>query len=82
VIKKLKDGGDRKTIFISSVQKELLNERRAIKVFVEGDALLRRYFNVFLFEDIPASDRKVGATGRSTHYILDRKRDIKRTNRT
>jgi ATP-dependent DNA helicase RecG len=47
-----------KSIFLSSVEKELLHERRAIKDFVEGDALLRRYFKVFLFEDLPASDRK------------------------
>lgn len=47
-----------KNIFISSVQKELHQERRALKEFVQGDALLRRYFDVFLFEDLPASDRK------------------------
>ncbi len=45
------------TIFISSVQKELQAERRAIKDFVQGDPLLRRFFEVFLFEDLPASDR-------------------------
>ena len=33
-------------------------ERRAIKNFVQGDALLRRYFKVFLFEDLPAADRR------------------------
>ncbi len=47
-----------KHIFISSVQKEFQQERRALKEFVQGDALLRRYFGVFLFEDLPASDRK------------------------
>ena len=46
------------TIFISSVQKELAEERRAVKAFVEGDPLLRRFFTVFLFEDLPASDRR------------------------
>ncbi len=46
-------------IFISSVQKELAEERRAIRDFVRGDALLRRFFDVFLFEDLPASDRRV-----------------------
>ena len=45
-------------IFISSVQKELAEERRTIKAFVEGDPLLRRYFTVFVFEDLPASDRR------------------------
>ncbi len=46
------------SIFISSVQKELAEERRAAKAFVEGDALLRRYFTAFLFEDLPAADRR------------------------
>ncbi len=46
------------TIFISSVQKELAEERRAVKDFIEGDPLLRRYFRIFLFEDLPASDRR------------------------
>ena len=45
-------------IFVSSVQKELGEERQAIKSFVAGDSLLRRFFDVFLFEDIPASDRR------------------------
>ena len=38
-------------IFISSVQTELAAERRAVKAFVEGDALLRRFFEVVLFEE-------------------------------
>lgn len=46
------------TIFVSSVQKELQPERRAIKDYVQGDPLLRRFFEVFLFEDLPASDRR------------------------
>ena len=46
------------SLFISSVQKELQEERRAVKAFVEGDPLLRRYFTAFLFEDLPASDRR------------------------
>jgi len=45
-------------IFVSSVQKEFREERRAIADYVRGNALLRRFFDVFLFEDIPASDRK------------------------
>jgi hypothetical protein len=44
------------TIFISSVQKELQEERRALKDYIQGDPLLRRFFDVFLFEDLPASD--------------------------
>ncbi len=46
-------------IFISSVQKELAGERRALKDYIHGDPLLRRFFEVFLFEDLPASDRRV-----------------------
>lgn len=46
------------SIFISSVQKELAAERRALKDFIHGDALLRRFFEVFLFEDLPAADRR------------------------
>lgn len=49
---------NRKTLFISSVQKELNAERRAIKSFLQNDPLLRRFFDVFLFEDLPASDRR------------------------
>lgn len=47
-----------RSLFISSVQKEMAEERRAVKAFVEGDPLLRRYFTAFLFEDLPASDRR------------------------
>lgn len=46
------------SLFISGVQKELQDERRAVKAFVEGDPLLRRYFTAFLFGDLPASDRR------------------------
>ena len=41
-------------IFISSVQKELADERRALKEYIHGDPLLSRFFKVFLFEDLPA----------------------------
>ncbi len=44
-------------IFVSGVQKELKQERRAIKSFVLSDALLSEYFNVFLFEDAPAKSK-------------------------
>ncbi|MCL5669685.1 MAG: DUF4062 domain-containing protein, partial [Acidobacteria bacterium] len=46
------------TIFISSLQKELQEERRMIKEYIHGDPLLRRFFKVFLFDDLPASDRR------------------------
>ncbi len=46
-------------LFISSVQKEFSEERRAVKAFILGDPLLSRFFTeVFLFEDTPASDRQ------------------------
>ena len=43
-------------IFISSVQKELSVERTTIRNFIVGDPLLSHFFDVFLFEDIPALD--------------------------
>lgn len=48
-------------IFISSVQKEFAGERQALKSYILGDALLSRFFDVFLFEDIPAKDRSADA---------------------
>jgi len=45
-------------IFIGSVRKELAEERRAIRDYLRGDPLLHRFFDVFLFEDLPASDRR------------------------
>lgn len=47
-------------IFVSSVQKELANERQAIRDFVRVDALLGQYFDVFLFEDLPANNQTPG----------------------
>lgn len=48
----------RERIFVSSVQKELASERRAVADFIRNDPLLRRFFDVFLFEDLPAGDRR------------------------
>src|SRR4029077_7745403 len=48
-------------IFVSSVQEELADERRAVKAFVQGDPLLRLFFSVFLFEDLPAADARADA---------------------
>ena len=45
-------------IFVSSVQKELQAERYAVRDFVHSNDLLRQFFKVFLFEDLPPSDRK------------------------
>ncbi len=53
-----KTAASRKCLFVSSVQKELQAERRAVQRFVQNDPLLRRFFDVFLFEDLPAADRR------------------------
>lgn len=46
-------------IFVSSVQKEFAALRRDLKAFLLGDAFLRRCVaEVFLFEDLPASDQR------------------------
>lgn len=45
-------------LFVSSVQKEFAAERRAVKSFIERDPLMQRFFSVFLFEDLAASDRR------------------------
>ncbi|MGA1841649.1 MAG: Fic family protein [bacterium] len=49
---------NRLCIFISSVQKEFIEERAALRDFLKGDPLLRRFFEPFLFEDVPADDRR------------------------
>ena len=51
----------KQAIFVSSVQKELASERRAVKDFVHADPLLSRFFEVFLFEDLPAADLRADA---------------------
>jgi hypothetical protein len=48
-------------LFISSVQKELAAERAALRDYLRGDALMRRFFEPFLFEDVPAADRRADA---------------------
>ncbi|MBW2346176.1 MAG: DUF4062 domain-containing protein [Deltaproteobacteria bacterium] len=46
-------------IFVSSVQKELQEERRAIKDYILNDPLLKLFISdVFLFEDLPARDQQ------------------------
>ena len=44
------------TIFISSVQREFAAERQMIAEYVRKDALLGKFFDVFLFEEEPACD--------------------------
>ena len=46
-------------IFVSSVQKEFQRIRVDLKAFLLGDAVLHRFVSeVFLFEDLPAGDRR------------------------
>ena len=46
-------------IFISSVQKEFQQVRKDLKAFLMGDAFLHRFISeVFLFEELPAKDRR------------------------
>ena len=45
-------------IFISSLQREFARERAHLLDYLRGDPLMRRFFEVFLFEDVPASDRR------------------------
>ncbi len=44
-------------IFVSANQKELRDERFAVKEVITGNATLRGFFNVFLFEDLPAKGK-------------------------
>ena len=48
-------------IFISSVQGEFARQRAALRDYLRGDPLMRRFFEVFLFEDAPAADRRPDA---------------------
>ena len=45
-------------IFISSVQGEFTGERERVRDYLRGDPLMRRFFEVFLFEEVPASDQR------------------------
>ncbi len=45
-------------IFVSSVQKELQAERYAIRDYINSNYLLRQFFSVYLFEDLPPADRQ------------------------
>jgi ATP-dependent DNA helicase RecG len=62
-------------IFVSSVQKEFEPTRRDLKAFLMGDAVLRRFVSeVFLFEELPAGDRRADevyleAVGRCDIYL-------------
>lgn len=48
-------------IFVSSVQREFADERAALRDYLRGDPLMRRFFEAFLFENVPATDRRPDA---------------------
>ena len=41
-------------VFISGNQKELKEERLAVKEIILGNTVLRKFFDVFVFEELPA----------------------------
>ena len=43
-------------IFISSVQSEFAQERAMLGQYIRQDALLGKFFEIFLFEDVPANE--------------------------
>ena len=43
-------------LFISSVQREFLKERREVAAYIRQDAVTGRFFDPFLFEELPAKD--------------------------
>ena len=48
-------------VFVGSVQREFTEERAAVRDYLRGDPLMRRFFHAFLFEDVPATDRRPDA---------------------
>ena len=48
-------------IFISSVQREFAKERKALAEYIRKDAILGKFFEVFLFEEVPAQERSATA---------------------
>jgi len=47
-----------KKIFISSTQSEFKEERKLLAEYLYSDALLCKFFDVFLFENLPANNKK------------------------
>lgn len=44
-------------VFVSANQNELAKERFAVKNAIEQDNILNEYFDVFLFEELPAAGK-------------------------
>lgn len=49
-------------IFVSGNQKELKRERIAVKEVINNNSTLRSFFDIFLFEDLPAKGRSPAST--------------------
>ncbi len=47
---------NRQKIFVSSVQTEYAGERQMLHDYISTDALLGRFFEPFIFENLPAAD--------------------------
>ncbi len=45
-------------VLIGGVQPELAGERKHLRDYLRGDPLMRRFFEIFPFEDAPASDQR------------------------
>lgn len=45
-------------IFVSSVQREFAKERKDLASYIRKDAILGKFFEVFLFEEVPAQERR------------------------
>jgi hypothetical protein len=43
------------------VQREFVKERRALAKYIRNDAILGKFFDVFLFEEVPAQERSATA---------------------
>lgn len=43
-------------IFVSSVQSEFAEERAMLSQYIRSDALLGKFFETFIFEDVPANE--------------------------
>lgn len=59
-------------IFVSGIQKELKEERFAVKEIIAENVLLKEYFKAFLFEDFPAK----GKSAKTAYLDEVRKSDI------
>lgn len=57
-------------VFISSVQKELSEERKALAKYIREDSLLGKFFKPFLFEELPAIDLSAQEAYLTEAYLM------------